>query len=156
LLKATETELEEIAAATRRERRPLRGQEQIALRIGKVLNHYKMKKHFLLQIEEDSFCVSRNEKAITEEACLDGIYVLRTTVPSGELDVTGVISAYKDLAGVERDFRSMKVIDVDLRPVHHPPRPSDGSSSSWARRCRGRWCSQNTASRSAICPNQAT
>jgi hypothetical protein len=119
LLKATETELREIAAATRRERRPLRGQEQIALRIGKVLNHYKMKKHFLLEIEEDSFSVSRNEEAITEEACLDGIYVLRTTIPSDELDATGVISAYKDLAGVERDFRSMKVIDVDLRPVHH-------------------------------------
>ena len=119
LLTATEAELEVIAAATRRERRPLRGRDTIALRVGKVLNHYKMAKHFDLSFEEDSFTFSRNEDQISEEASLDGIYVLRTTIPDTELDTPGVIAAYKDLASVERDFRSMKAIDIDLRPVHH-------------------------------------
>ena len=119
LLNASEAELGEIAAATRRERRPLRGKDKVALRVGKVLNHYKMAKHFVLEIGEDSFSFARDEASIATEAALDGIYVLRTTIPSDELDAAGVISAYKDLAGVERDFRSMKAIDVDLRPVHH-------------------------------------
>jgi hypothetical protein len=108
-----------IAEATRRERRPLRGAGEIALRVGKVLNHYKMAKHFVLDIEEDGFSFARDESSIVTEAALDGIYVLRTTIGADELDTTGVISAYKDLAGVERDFRSMKAIDVDIRPVHH-------------------------------------
>ena len=119
LLTATEAELEQIATATRRERRPLRGKDTIALKVGKVLNHYKMAKHFVLTFEEDSFTFHRDADSIATEACLDGVYVLRTTIPVGELDTTGVISAYKDLAGVERDFRSMKAIDIDLRPVHH-------------------------------------
>ena len=119
LLVASEAELEEIAAATRRERRPLRGKDKIALKVGKVINHYKMGKHFTLTIEEDSFSFARNEDSIAVEASLDGIYVLRTTIPDAELDSAGVISAYKDLAGVEWDFRSMKAIDIDIRPVHH-------------------------------------
>jgi len=119
LLSASEAELEKIALATRRERRPLAGKDKIALKVGKVLNHYKMAKHFVLTFEEDAFTFARNADSIATEAALDGIYVLRTTIPEAELDTTGVISAYKDLAGVERDFRSMKAIDVDLRPVHH-------------------------------------
>ena len=119
LLHASAVELEVIAGATRRERRPLRGAEAIALRVGKVLNHYKMAKHFLLEIEEDGFSFSADEDSIAAEAALDGVYVLRTTIGAGELSTTGVISAYKDLAGVERDFRSMKAIDLDIRPVHH-------------------------------------
>jgi hypothetical protein len=119
LLDASAAELEVIAEATRRERRPLRGADQIALKVGKVLNHYKVAKHFVLEIGEDSFSFARDEDSIAAEAALDGIYVLRTTIGADELDTTGVISAYKDLAGVERDFRSMKAIDVDIRPVHH-------------------------------------
>ena len=119
LLSATETELEEVAAACRRERRPLRGKDAIALKVGKVVGRHKMAKHFVLDVAEDSFSFSRNEASIAEEAALDGIYVLRTTIREGELDAAGVISAYKDLSGVERDFRSMKAIDVDIRPVHH-------------------------------------
>jgi len=97
----------------------LTGKDAIALRVGKVLNRFKMAKHFVLEIEDRSLSVARDEASIEAEARLDGIYVLRTTVPSEELDAAGVISAYKDLAGVERDFRSMKAVDVDLRPVHH-------------------------------------
>jgi hypothetical protein len=119
LLAASEAELAVIKEATRRERRPLRGIDQIALRVGKVLNHYKMAKHFLVDIADDGFSFARDESSIETEAALDGIYVLRTTIGADELSTIGVISAYKDLAGVERDFRSMKAIDVDIRPVHH-------------------------------------
>ncbi|MHB1850087.1 MAG: IS1634 family transposase [Acidimicrobiales bacterium] len=119
LLAATEAELELVAAACRREQRPLRGKEAIALRVGKVLGHHKMAKHFCVEIEESSFSYSRTEDTIATEAALDGVYVLRTTIGEAELDTAGVISAYKDLSGVERDFRSMKAIDVDIRPVHH-------------------------------------
>ena len=119
LLSATEAELEVVAAACRRPRRPLQGKDKIALRVGKVLGYHKMAKHFSVEIEESSFSFSRTENTIAEEAALDGIYVLRTTIAEAELDTAGVISAYKDLSGVERDFRSMKAIDVDIRPVHH-------------------------------------
>jgi len=97
----------------------LKGTDEIALRLGKVLNLFKMEKHFISEISDDRLVVVRDEGSITAEAALDGIYVLRTTIGPDELGTAGVISAYKDLAGVERDFRSMKVTDVDLRPVHH-------------------------------------
>jgi hypothetical protein len=84
-----------------------------------VLNKLKMEKHFISEITDDRLVVVRDEDSIKAEAALDGIYVLRTTIGSDELDAAGVITAYKDLAGVERDFRSMKVTDVELRPVHH-------------------------------------
>ncbi len=119
LLAATEAALGAIVEACRRERRPLRGTEQIALRVGKVLNKFKMQKHFVIEVTDDSFRFSPNEASIQAEAALDGIYVLRTTITQDELDPAGVISAYKELKGVEWDFRSMKAIDVDLRPVHH-------------------------------------
>ncbi len=119
LLASTETELSVVAEACRRERRPLRGKDAIALRLGRVLYRHKMAKHFHLAIGEDRFSFSRNEDSIASEAALDGIYVLRTTIDEDDLDTAGVISAYKDLQGVERDFRSMKAIDVDIRPVHH-------------------------------------
>jgi hypothetical protein len=87
--------------------------------VGKVLNKFKMQKHFVIEVSDDSFGFSRNEASIQEEAALDGIYVLRTTITADELDLAGVISAYKELKGLEWDFRSMKAIDVDLRPIHH-------------------------------------
>ena len=119
LLAATEAELSRIAEACRRERRPLRGADAIALRAGRVLYRHKMAKHFHLALGEASFDFSRNQDSIASEAALDGIYVLRTTIGEHDLDTTGVISAYKDLSRVERDFRSMKAIDIDIRPVHH-------------------------------------
>ncbi len=119
LLGATEAELQKVAAAVRRERRPLRGKDAIALRVGKVVNRYKMAKHFEIAIEEDSFSFSRREQEIAAEAALDGIYVIRTNVAEARLDAPGAVSAYKGLAVVERDFRNMKAIDLDLRPIYH-------------------------------------
>ena len=82
LLAATEKELAPIAAATGRDKRPLRGKDKIALRVGKVINHYKMAKHFTLEITDESFTFTRNTEAIAAEAALDGIYVLRTSLPN--------------------------------------------------------------------------
>src|SRR6185436_19393146 len=105
LLAATEKELAPIAAATRRERRPLRGKDSIALRVGKVINHYKMAKHFTLEITDESFTFSRNTEAIAAEAALDGIYVLRTSLPADTLPTDDVVLRYKGLEDVERFFR---------------------------------------------------
>ena len=104
---------------SRVESEKLIGEHGIALRLGKVLNRFKMQKHFIVAISDSSCSITRDEASIAPEAALDGIYVLRTTIGTDELDAPGVISAYKDLAGVERDFRSMKAIDIDIRPVHH-------------------------------------
>lgn len=119
LLAATEKKLEEIAAATRRERRPLRGAAKIGLRVGKVLNHYKVGKHFVLEIEEDRFAYRRDEARIAEEAALDGLYVIRTSVKPTEFSSTDAVRAYKSLSKVERAFRSMKTIDLHVRPIYH-------------------------------------
>ena len=106
LLAATEKELAPIAAATRRERRPLRGRDSIALRVGKVINHYKMAKHFTLEITDESFTFTRNTEDIAAEAALDGIYVLRTSLPTDSLPTDDVVARYKNLADVERFFRT--------------------------------------------------
>lgn len=119
LLQATEKKLEEIAAATRREKRALRGRDRIALRVGKVINHYKVGKHFVLEFCEDAFSYHRDEARIAEEAALDGLYVIRTSVPQHALDSDEAVRAYKDLAQVERAFRSMKTIDLHVRPIFH-------------------------------------
>ena len=98
---------------------PAQGQGRDRFPPRKGAEQLKMEKHFVSEIADDRLVVVRDEDSIKAEAALDGIYVLRTTIGRDELDAAGVISAYKDLAGVERDFRSMKVIDVELRPVHH-------------------------------------
>ncbi len=118
LLAATEQELEKIAAATRREKRPLRGKDKIALRVGKVGNHYKMAKHFDLQITDDSFTFTRKDDQIAAEAALDGIYVLRTSLPDHTLGRDDVVGRYKDLADVERFFRTLNT-ELDVRPIRH-------------------------------------
>jgi hypothetical protein len=118
LLAATEEELEKIAAATRREKRPLRGQDKIALRVGKVINHYKMAKHFTLEITEDSFSFTRNQDGIAAEAALDGLYVLRTSLPKDTLTESDVVARYKNLADVERFFRTLNS-ELDVRPIRH-------------------------------------
>lgn len=118
LLAATETELEKIAAAVSRERRPLRGADKIALRLGRVMNRYKMAKHFAVEIGDESFRFSRRNDQIASEAALDGIYVLRTRVPAEALSSTQVVSSYKSLAGVERAFRAFNT-DLDIRPIRH-------------------------------------
>ena len=119
LLAATEQALEKIAAATRREQRRLRGQARIALRVGKVLDHYKMGKHFRLTIQEDRFTYVRDAAAIGAEAALDGLYVIRTNVKAQAMDAPEVVRAYKRLAEVERAFRSLKSVDLHIRPIFH-------------------------------------
>jgi hypothetical protein len=118
LLAATEADLAKIAAAVARERRPLRGTDKIALRADRVLRRRKVAKHFTTSIGEDSFTYARNTGSITAEAALDGIYVLRTTVTSSDLDSGEVVSSYKALAGVERAFRAFNT-DLDIRPIRH-------------------------------------
>lgn len=118
LLAATETELEKIAAATRRAKRPLRGKDKIALRVGKVINRYKVAKHFTTEIDDDAFRFSRNQGKIAAEAALDGIYVLRTSLPEQTLAHDDVVLRYKGLEDVERFFRTMNG-ELDVRPIRH-------------------------------------
>jgi transposase len=119
LLAATEQALEKIAAATRRDKRRLSGQAAIALRAGKVLDHYKMGKHFQLTIEDSRFAFVRDEAAIARETALDGLYVIRTNVNAQGLEAPEVVRAYKHLAQVERAFRSLKSVDLHIRPIFH-------------------------------------
>jgi transposase len=119
LLTATEKQLEKIAVATRRQKRPLRGKQNIGLRAGKILNRYKMGKHFELRIEEDGFHYQRKTANIEREQSLDGIYVIRTSVKPEALSSQQVVASYKSLSGVERAFRSLKTVDLQVRPIHH-------------------------------------
>jgi Transposase DDE domain len=118
LLAATEQELAKITAATARDKRPVRGRDKIALRVGKVINHYKMAKHFDLDITDDSFTFTRKDDQIAAEAALDGIYVLRTSLPEHTLGRDDVVGRYKDLADVERFFRTLNS-ELDVRPIRH-------------------------------------
>lgn len=119
LLQATEKELEKIVAATRRPKRALRGRDRIGMRVGKVLGRFKVGKHFDLTITEDSFTYQRNTERINQEALLDGIYIIRTSVPMDRLSTENVVESYKRLSVVERAFRSMKTVDLRVRPIFH-------------------------------------
>jgi hypothetical protein len=119
LLSATERALNQIAAATHCPRNPLRGKARIALRVGAVLSRYKMRKHFQLTIEETGFSFSRDEQSIAREAALDGIYVIRTSVPAAAFSAAEAVRSYKRLSRVERAFRSLKSADLKVRPIHH-------------------------------------
>jgi Transposase DDE domain len=119
LLAASEKDLLKIQAATTRARNPLRGEAEIALKVGAVLGRRKVAKHFTLTITEKTLGFARDDAAIAAEAALDGFYVLRTSVPAEALDAGATVLAYKSLARVERAFRSLKSIDLDIRPVHH-------------------------------------
>ena len=123
LLQATEALLAPIVAATAREKRPLKGQAKIALRVGKVIAKYKMAKHFELDITETSFAWRRKADAIAAEAALDGLYIVRTSVPTTELDAEQTVRAYKGLSVVERAFRSLKTVDLKVRPIYHYAAP---------------------------------
>jgi hypothetical protein len=118
LVAATETELDKIAAATHRERQPLRGKDKIGLRVGKVINKFKVAKHFAITITEDSFTFTRNPATIAAEAALDGIYVLRTSLPADSLADDDVVLRYKGLEDVERFFRTLNS-ELDVRPIRH-------------------------------------
>jgi hypothetical protein len=119
LLVATERDLAAIAAAVSRKRQPLRGQAKIGLKVGAILNRRKMAKHFEIVISPAGLSFSRKADAIAAEAALDGIYVVRTTVAKDALDDDTVVAAYKNLARVERAFRSLKTVDLHIRPVFH-------------------------------------
>jgi transposase len=119
LLEATERELLGIQARVRRAKRRLRGKDKIALAVGAVINHYKMAKHFAIIITDNDFAFERKTAEIEAEAVLDGIYVLRTDLEPATLDASGTVSAYKKLATVERAFRSIKSVDLEVRPIHH-------------------------------------
>ena len=119
LLQATERALAPIAAATRRARQPLRGKDQIGLQVGKVLGRFKVAKHFRLTITDTAFAYERDAARIAEEAALDGLYVIRTSVLAERLGPAATVQAYKGLSRVERAFRSYKTVDLKVRPIHH-------------------------------------
>ena len=119
LLQATEALLEPIAAATTREKRRLAGKDKIGLRVGKSIGKYKMAKHFELDIADHSFGYRRNPSSIAREAALDGLYIVRTSLTAAELDAEGTVRAYKRLSTVERAFRSLKTVDLKVRPIFH-------------------------------------
>ena len=119
LLEATERELQTVARAVARDKRPLRGAAKIGVRIGKVLGRFKMAKHFKLTITDDSFGFERDEKAVAAESVLDGIYVVRTTVGAERMSPADIVRSYKSLANVERAFRCIKTVDLQIRPIHH-------------------------------------
>ena len=119
LLAATEADLAKIAAATQRARNPLRTEQAIALRVGRVIEHFHMAKHLELVITDTSLSWQRRHEAIAHEAALDGLYVIRTSVPAQQLDAAAAVAAYKSLSHVERAFRSIKTVDLHVRPVFH-------------------------------------
>jgi transposase len=119
LLTATERELATIENAVRRTRQPLRGQAEIALKVGAIINKYKVAKHFTLTITDTDFSFARKHDAIDDEARLDGIYVVRTSLTVKALDDSASVRAYKSLAQVERAIRSIKTVDLQVRPIFH-------------------------------------
>ncbi len=119
LLRATERDLAAIQHAVRRAKKPLRGRAPIALKVGAVIGKHKMAKHFALTITDTDLGFARKQDQIDAEARLDGIYVVRTSLPTDTLDDTASVRAYKSLAQVERAIRSIKTVDIQLRPIFH-------------------------------------
>jgi hypothetical protein len=119
LLAATEGDLTRIQAAVTRRRDPLRGTAEIALAVGAVINRHKMAKHFALDISDTSFSFARKDTEIAAEAATDGIYVVRTSLPAESFDDATTVRSYKSLALVERAFRCIKTVDLQVRPVYH-------------------------------------
>jgi transposase len=119
LLAAAEKKLDAVVQAVSRAKQPLRGKAQIGLRVGRDLKNSKMKKHFELTIEDTSFSYRRLDEQIAQEASLDGLYVVRTSLSQETLSAEQTVSAYKDLSQVEWAFRSLKTVDLQLRPIYH-------------------------------------
>ena len=119
LMAAAEQKLEAIAAATRRAQRPLRDPERINYRIGAALGPKKMGKYFRWEITAAGLNYARDPERIARDAALDGIYVLRTSLPAQQLDAAQTVRSYKQLAGLERAFRILKSVEVEIRPIHH-------------------------------------
>ena len=119
LLEAVEKELDLIVQATQREKRALKGQDKIALRVGKILNQFKVNKYYNLEITEEGFSYQRKRELIAQETALDGVYVLRTSLESTLMDAATTVKAYKSLSQVEEAFRCYKSIDLKVRPIYH-------------------------------------
>jgi len=119
LLDATEQDLKDIQKRVVRKRKPLRGAGEIGRAVGAVIGRRKVGKHFSITITNDQLSFTRNDAAIAKEAALDGFYVLRTNVPADAINTADTVRAYKSLARVERAFRSLKTIDLDIRPIYH-------------------------------------
>ena len=117
LLTATEENLHKIKV--RVEAGKLVGQDKIGVAVGKVVNQYKVAKHFELQIADDGFTFTRKTDSIAAEAALDGLYIIRTSVKAQRMDAATCVRTYKSLAQVERAFRSIKTMDLQVRPIHH-------------------------------------
>ncbi|WP_420538218.1 IS1634 family transposase [Microcystis aeruginosa] len=119
LLEAVEKELDLIVQATQREKRALKGQDKIALRVGKILNQFKVNKYYNLEITEEGFSYQRKLELIAQETALDGVYVLRTSLESTLMDAATTVKAYKSLSQVEEAFRCYKSIDLKVHPIYH-------------------------------------
>jgi transposase len=117
LLAATEKNLEKIKA--RVDAAKLTGQAAIGVQVGKSVNQYKVAKHFALTIGEAAFSFQRQHDSIAAEAALDGVYIIRTSVPAAQMATADCVRNYKALTNVERAFRSLKTIDLKVRPIHH-------------------------------------
>jgi len=117
LLQATEKNLQKVRAMVQAGR--LRGQDQIGVRVGKVVNQYRVAKHFTLDIQEQVFAFQRKAESIAAEAALDGLYVIRTSVSEEQVDAADCVRHYKSLAQVECAFRTLKSVDLRIRPIHH-------------------------------------
>jgi hypothetical protein len=111
--------LTKLVLKRRVEQGTLHGRAEIGLAVGAVANRYRVKKHFLLEIEDERFDYRRNQEPIAEEAALDGIYLLRTSAPAKQLSGADVVRSYKQLAEVERAFRTLKSIELEIRPINH-------------------------------------
>jgi len=119
LLAATEAKLQKVKDAVVREKRPLRGAAKIALRIGREVNRHKVAKHFELDITDTTFEFRRKHQQISDEAALDGIYIVRTSLSSEQSSPADTVRDYKSLSRVERAFRTIKTTDLAIRPIHH-------------------------------------
>lgn len=117
LLQATEDQLQKISERVAAGR--LKGADAIGLCVGRCINKYKMAKHFALQISDERFGFARKHEAIAAEAALDGVYIIRTSLPAERMDAAQCVRSYKALAQVERAFRSLKTMDLHVRPIHH-------------------------------------
>ena len=117
LLQATVAELAKVQAMVERKR--LRGADQIGVRVGRVINQYKVAKHFELTIEAQRFAFRIRDDEVAKEAALDGIYIVRTPVAATIMDAPQVVRSYKSLSDVERAFRCLKTVDLKVRPIHH-------------------------------------
>jgi transposase len=117
LLDATSAELKQVCAMVEHHR--LAGRAKIGVRVGRAVNKYKVAKHFELQIEDHRFAFQIRDDQVRQEAALDGVYVLRTPLPTEQMAAAEVVRSYKSLSHVERAFRSLKTADLKLRPIHH-------------------------------------